>query len=246
MHFSTTLLLSSVFSFSLALPADFDPKDLGQLPQPGRLNVSYSGITYSQLSGSLGEYEKPDPTSKPFTIKAYNSEHPKTVHEMDITASNGKFWVGNATGSYCPRAVTDCPVGNVTALQITKEDGADLVVTLREGQSIRVNERAELVFANKSVPMPDFPRRPKEPKFALSPNPIPPLPGVSAFIYSGVGKASGYLACPIAPEGPWQVFAEVRWILDSYVPGGDKSQCIGIDALATNYTSPTPAAYQYA
>ncbi|KAL8964585.1 MAG: hypothetical protein Q9197_006876 [Variospora fuerteventurae] len=121
MHFSTTLLLSSVFSFSIALPAGFDPTDLGPLPRPGRLNVSYSGITYTQLSGSLG---KSDPISEPFTIKAFNSIEP-SVHRMDITASNGKFWVGNATGSYCPPTVTDCPVGNVTALQITN-DGAEL------------------------------------------------------------------------------------------------------------------------
>lgn len=122
MHFSTTLLLSSVFSFSLALPAGFDPTDLGPLPKPGRLNISYSRTTYSQLSGSLG---KSGPISKPFTIKAYSSFEP-SVHLKDITASNGKFWVGNATGSYCPPTVADCPVGNVTVLQAI-EGGVELV-----------------------------------------------------------------------------------------------------------------------
>ncbi|KAL8979673.1 MAG: hypothetical protein Q9177_006078 [Variospora cf. flavescens] len=234
MHFSTTLLLSSVFSFSLALPAGFDPTDLGPLPQPGRLNVSYSRITYSQLSASLG---KSGPT-KPFTIKAYNSLNP-SVHLKDITASNGKFWVGNATGSYCPPTVADCPVGNVTVLQGT-EDGVELVVALPEGQKIGVNEKAEVVFVNSTDPMPVIPGRKKPANFFLSENPRP------ALIYSGVGKATGYTACPITPEGPWQVFVTIPDIRDFPVPGGDVSDCIGIDAFATNYTSPTPAAYQYA
>ncbi|KAI4128066.1 MAG: hypothetical protein LQ341_006716 [Variospora aurantia] len=241
MHFSTTLLLSSVFSFSLALPAGFDPTDLGPLPKPGRLNISYSRTTYSQLSGSLG---KSGPISKPFTIKAYSSFEP-SVHLKDITASNGKFWVGNATGSYCPPTVADCPVGNVTVLQAI-EGGVELVVALPEGQKIGVNEKAEVVFVNSTDPMPVIPGRKKPANFFLSDNPIPAPPKFSALIYSGVGKATEYTACPITPEGPWQVFVTIPEIYDFPVPGGDVTDCIGIDALATDYTGPTPAAYQYA
>ena len=64
--------------------------------------------------------------SVPFTIKAFNSEYPE-IHMQNIVASNGKFFIGNMTGSVCPRGVRDCPVGNVTALQTTKEGYAYLV-----------------------------------------------------------------------------------------------------------------------
>lgn len=93
--------------------------------------------------------------------------------------------------------------------------------------------------------MPVIPGRETPAKFSLSVTPIPAPPGYSALTYSGVGKATGYLACPIAPDGPWQVFAEVRWFKKEDLPLPD-TPCIGIDALAAVYTSPTPAAYQYA
>ncbi|KAI4091436.1 MAG: hypothetical protein LQ344_004128 [Seirophora lacunosa] len=235
------------------MPAEFKASDLGQLPEPGRLDVSYSGIIYNQLSSSKGSSGTPDPSTKPFTIQAYNSVHPKTIHMMDIVASDGRFWVGNKTTSSCPPGVNACPVGNVTALKLTDEGRADLVsdifekrmsqlligvqfVALPGGQSLYVNRLAELRFTETS----DLPFSSKKLRFSRS-----PPPGPSALIYSGVGKATGYLACPIAPLGPWQVFVGVPGIKDGFVPGGDLSQCIGFDAFATDYTSQTPAAYQY-
>ena len=72
------------------------------------------------------------------------------------------------------------------------------------------------------------------------------MPDVSAFTFSGVGKASGYLACAETKGGPWQVFADLGSLQDSNVPGGDVSNCIGFDALAQNYTLDGGAgAYQY-
>lgn len=125
MQLSTTVLLSSVFSLSLALPsglseASSDP-DAAPVAIPGRLNVSYTAITYKTLSNLHG----PPKASPPFTIKAYNSESP--IHLMDINASNDKFFVGNITGSSCPPTIPNCPVGNVTALQVTSTGGAHLV-----------------------------------------------------------------------------------------------------------------------
>lgn len=121
MHFSTPVVLSSLFSLSLALP---------QLPKPegqptGRLLVSYYNEptfrTFGMKSGASSSGGKGSPVlkeSKPFTIKAFNSESPE-IHMMDIVASNGKFFIGNMTGSTCPENVQDCPTGNVTALQTT-------------------------------------------------------------------------------------------------------------------------------
>lgn len=129
MHFSTPIVLSSLFSLSLALP---------QLPKPegqptGRLLVSYynepTSRTFGMKSGASSSGGKGSPVlkeSKPFTIKAFNSESPE-IHMMDIVASNGKFFIGNMTGSTCPETVQDCPTGNVTALQTTETGRVYLV-----------------------------------------------------------------------------------------------------------------------
>ncbi len=131
MHFSTSVLLSSLFSLSFTLPSRLS-RDLGNVApvaRPGRLNVTYeSEATFSQVSALYG-----DPmASQPFTIKAYNSESP--IHMMNITASYNKFWVGNVTGNRCPPAnrvtpwtVQDCPAGNETALEVTSTGEAHLV-----------------------------------------------------------------------------------------------------------------------
>ncbi|KAI4152142.1 MAG: hypothetical protein L6R39_001893 [Caloplaca ligustica] len=240
MQLSTTVLLSSVFSLSLALPsglseASSDP-DAAPVAIPGRLNVSYTAITYKTLSNLHG----PPKASPPFTIKAYNSESP--IHLMDINASNDKFFVGNITGSSCPPTIPNCPVGNVTALQVTSTGGAHLYAGVPGGQAIYVGPQGQLRFNNARVPIPSVATKIE---FALSPNPIPPPPGISAFVFSGVGKASGYLACPITPQGPWQVFVDLASLQDSWVPGGDISNCTGFDALAADYMNPVPAAYEY-
>lgn len=135
MHFSTSVLLSSLFSLSLALPSGLS-RDLGNdapVARPGRLNVSYESeaMHFSQVSALYG-----DPVaSQPFTIKAYNSE--SAIHMMNITASYNKFWVGNVTGNRCPppaaikaapwAKANDCPAGNETALEVTGTGEAHLV-----------------------------------------------------------------------------------------------------------------------
>ncbi|KAL8696033.1 MAG: hypothetical protein Q9201_007857 [Fulgogasparrea decipioides] len=248
MHFSASLLLSSIFSLSLALPS---PQSDGPVVPPGRLPVNYN---FGMRTLSSGGTKAPSllKASAPFTIKAYNSESP--IHLMDINASYNRFWVGNATNSSCPddrpadaapNSPAPCPVGNVTALETTSTGGAHLDSQVIGGQAIYIGPQGQLRFNNARVPIP---KEAKKIVFALQPNPIPAPPAIAAFTFSGVGKASGFLACPIPPinpKGPWQVFADLGSVKDSYVPSGDKSDCIGFDALATNYTSPLAAAYEY-
>ncbi|KAL8945687.1 MAG: hypothetical protein Q9222_007808, partial [Ikaeria aurantiellina] len=126
MHLSTSLLFSTLFSLSLALPSVLSPR---QEPRPGRLNVSYdtqiTGFkTFSSGGLKAGASSTKPKASGPFTIKAYNSVSP--IHMMDINASENKFFVGNKTGSACPPSVQSCPVGNVTALMVNATGGAEL------------------------------------------------------------------------------------------------------------------------
>lgn len=124
--------------------------------------------------------------------------------------------------------------------RIADRGGKD--VQVNETQPIYVGPQAQLRFNPPGVKVS---RNSRNATFTLQPNPIPAPPGYAAFVFSGVGRASGYLACPLAEKGIWQVFADLARIKDSWIPSGDKSDCIGFDAFATNYTSPVPAAYQY-
>ncbi|KAI4251361.1 MAG: hypothetical protein LQ352_004906 [Teloschistes flavicans] len=244
MHFSAAVVLSSIFTLTLALPA---PQSGSKAPAPGRLNVNYNFNKQTLSSGSKASSNGLSmiKASAPFTIKAYNSESP--IHMMDINVSYNKFWVGNATNSTCPEdrpgnPPQPCPVGNITALLTTSTGGAQMDSGVFGGQAVYIGPRAQLRFNPPSVPIGQDVMKVV---FALQPNPIPAPPGIAAFTFSGVGKASGYLACPVAPKGPWQVFADLGSIRDSWVPSGDVSDCIGFDALATDYTSALPAAYEY-
>ncbi|KAI4265750.1 MAG: hypothetical protein L6R38_009204 [Xanthoria sp. 2 TBL-2021] len=240
MHFTTPLVLSSLFSLSLALPQFEGLKEA----RPGRLMVSYNAQTFKTfgMKAGAGAIAAEVKDSQPFTIKAYNSEFPE-IHMKDIVASNTQFFIGKKTGCLCPEEVKDCPVGNVTALQVTKEGNAVLDVQVKEPQPIYIGPRAQLRFNRPGVKVREDL---KQTTFTLQPNPIPAPPGSAAFVFSGVGRATGYLACPVRGREPiYQVFAGLPSIKDSWVPGGDVSNCIGFDAFATNYTSPMPAAYQY-
>ncbi|KAI4219146.1 MAG: hypothetical protein L6R36_008535, partial [Xanthoria steineri] len=246
MHFSTPVVLSSLFSLSLALP---------QLPKPegqptGRLLVSYYNEptfrTFGMKSGASSSGGKGSPVlkeSKPFTIKAFNSESPE-IHMMDIVASNGKFFIGNMTGSTCPENVQDCPTGNVTALQTT-DTGRVYLDVVNKTQAVYVDLFSRLRFNPPAVKV--MRKNAQNATFSLTQNPIPAPPAYSALVFSGVGRSTGYLACPVEKAtGPFQVFVATGRLIeegDSWVPGGDVSDCIGFDAFATDYTSPVPAAY---
>ena len=67
-------------------------------------------------------------------------------------------------------------------------------------------------------------------------------PQYSFFTFSGVGKASGFLACPVN-ETVYKVYADLPSLTDENVMGGNVSACVGFDALATAYKG--FAAWQY-
>jgi hypothetical protein len=64
------------------------------------------------------------------------------------------------------------------------------------------------------------------------------------FSFSGDGSTD-WLACPVAEEGPWQVFAAIEGLDDGNVPGGCVDECIGFEALTVEYVRTEPAAFQY-
>ncbi|KAL8804380.1 MAG: hypothetical protein Q9182_002575 [Xanthomendoza sp. 2 TL-2023] len=247
MHLSNPLVLSSLISLSLALP---QLENLVVQPEPGRLPISYNDgptfKTYASSSGGSksGGIDLEAKASQPFTIKAYNSVRPE-IHMMDIVVSRRQFFIGNLTRSLCPKGINDCPAGNVTALKVNEDRTAQLDVQIDRKQSIYVGPRAQLRFQPPGFAVPN---NAQKVSFFLSPNPIPAEPAKAAFIFrgrGGPGRATGYLACPLPEFGHFQVLVDLGNIKDSWIPSGNRSECIGFDAFATNYTSPTPAAYAY-
>ncbi len=67
-------------------------------------------------------------------------------------------------------------------------------------------------------------------------------PTYSFFTFSGVGKASGFLACPVN-ETVYKVYADLSSLSDENVPNNNVSSCIGFDALATAFDG--HSAWQY-
>ena len=64
------------------------------------------------------------------------------------------------------------------------------------------------------------------------------------FTFSGVGKASGFLACPLPFNSTvWQVYADLPSLTDENIVSQNISACLGFDALVTNYRG--FAAWQY-
>lgn len=56
--------------------------------------------------------------------------------------------------------------------------------------------------------------------------------------------AQGFMACPTVNStvAAYQVFAAIN---NATVPTGNVADCYGFDALAVDYTGPTPAAWEY-
>ena len=65
------------------------------------------------------------------------------------------------------------------------------------------------------------------------------------FSFTGLGSFGGFVACPsVDGTGPYQIFADLPYLCDKYVPGGNVSACIGFNALGDKYANET-AAWEY-
>ena len=108
-------------------------------------------------------------------------------------------------------------------------------VEVPAGQSVYVNNDGALKYtvAHSNV----IPQGAKVKSFALFRG-----PQYNFFTFSGVGKASGFLACPVN-ETVYQVFANLPSLADENVPEKNVSACIGFDAWASNYNG--YSAWQY-
>jgi len=164
-----------------------------------------------------------------FTVISARSGSP--IHLLPLNAAGEKFYLGGQPATYCPTEVNPCPPGDVTALI----RGYSLDTEVPGGQQIYVAPSGALSFTQAhSISIPT----------GSAIGPFSVSPGASFATYSTTAfGATGFMACPNQATNPsqWQVFAALQ---NATVPTGKVSDCLGFDALATNYTGPV-AAWQY-
>ncbi|KAL8827869.1 MAG: hypothetical protein Q9191_002931 [Dirinaria sp. TL-2023a] len=171
--------------------------------------------------------------STPFTLSANNSD---VFFDAPLNAQNSSFYIGNVTESSCPSTVKLCPPGNVTALRTSARGEAQMDVQVPAGQQVYVDVNGALRYtvAHSNV----IPPGGLNQTFSLFRG------KPTYFTFSGVGKASGFLACPVPSNSTvWQVYADLPSLTDENIVSQNISACLGFDALATNYKG--FAAWQY-
>ncbi|KAL9045018.1 MAG: hypothetical protein Q9214_001887 [Letrouitia sp. 1 TL-2023] len=219
MHLSSTLLLSTLLSLSLAVPtpvnrdaSDFTQASSAQASVPPGLLSWMHQTTPAGVNMFLAEQR----LTGSYIFKAFNSESP--IHLKPISGDNGLFYVG-------------APGANMSSEVIS----VDIQGAAKLGQRpIYIDPHSALAYfspsSTSSGGSPSQSGRPGGTIFDLTANPSDE--SQVALIFSGVGKGIGWYACSEQPQtGPWQVFANTESLEDANVPGGDLSNCDAFDAL---------------
>lgn len=173
------------------------------MPSLATTLVALSTLALS-LSSPLHQRQTTTPTEVTLVALSDNS----ALQDQTINASSGGFYIGLPTAAYCPKPAPDCAAFSnttiVTAANTTTIGTASLVVEVPGGQDVYVAEDGALsyttaheagVFPPGSYPM----------GFAI----VPSGDGGYEFIFEGF-YSEGWIACPGAVEGSWQILAKVR------------------------------------
>ncbi|KAI4166452.1 MAG: hypothetical protein LQ343_008040 [Gyalolechia ehrenbergii] len=164
-----------------------------------------------------------------FGVIAARSASP--IHLQAVNASGQAFWIGKDTTTYCPLTnQANCPRGTDTVFAVGG-GGASLQTVVPGGQQIYVapNGALKYTIAHSS----SYPTGSALMTFNAT------LGGsdgsLGHFTFEGLG-ATGFVACPVTADGPYQVFADVEGLSDKDVPGGRKDECLGFSALTAPYS----------
>lgn len=242
-------------------------KDHGSCSSFTTITTITTTVTPSAPTSTSSSTAAPSQTNLPFTFIAAHSTSP--IHLRTVDAKGEKFYIGNGgPATYCPvppLTQSECPPGNVTAI-IVSGGTASMVrsppsARLRSTHTtIRApfpcHRTCSLTFPSKSDEVPGGQMVYVAPDGSLSYTvahsaSIPPGSATTTFThtpsnpstgqlgtfgFTGLG-ATGFVACPLAGGSAYQVFADVS--------GKDWSQCIGFDALTSDYTAAPVAAWEY-
>lgn len=232
------------FTQPLAPHSTMSPLQVARLLLPLFLSISSSEPIEPRQEGLY----------QPFTLIAASP-----IHLQSINANNFTFWIGKPTSSICLTkniTIVQCPQGNITAftwggyaaglvselhlytVSITLSNSQN--VNVPAGQDVFVARNGALGFSRAHGDW--YPDGATGGPFKATFDTVGSVLGQLSF--SGNGS-TGWLACPVAEEGPWQILAAVEGLKDGAVPGGCVYERIGFDALTAEYNSTEPAAFQY-
>ncbi|PLN83594.1 hypothetical protein BDW42DRAFT_64693 [Aspergillus taichungensis] len=184
------------------------------------------------------------PSTDSFTVIAARSASP--IHYLTLTASDGHFWLGGRSSTYCPEFVAkndDCPPGKETAIS----GDHSLNAMVPGSQQIYVSPAGALSFtpphASSSIPAGS-----STGPFVYTPPAVQGSTngtGLGRWSYEGQG-AHGFMACPTAAKNEtvprWQVFAALK---NATVPGGQRERCLGFAAMAVVREEKGATAWEY-
>ncbi|KAL8832466.1 MAG: hypothetical protein Q9170_004877 [Blastenia crenularia] len=172
------------------------------------------------------------PYVPPVTFGVIAARSTSPIHLQSVNANGTTFWIGKDTSIYCPLAnQTDCPNGTDTIFAVGSDGRAGLDTVVPGGQEIYVAPTGALSFTIAHSG--SYPPGSALQTFNATEGGSDGSLGV--FTFTGLG-ATGFIACPATPEGPYQVFADIEGLKDEDVPGGHKDACLGFGALVAPYS----------
>lgn len=171
-----------------------------------------------------------------FGVIAARSASP--IHFQAVNASGQAFWIGKNSATYCPDIPQfECPPDPGTVFAAGGE-GASLDTVVPGGQQVYVAPTGALSYTRPHsgyIP-PGSAVGTFNATLTQSGGPI------GFFTFEGLG-ATGWLACPVTKNGPYQVFADIKGLKDKDVPGHHKDKCLGFSMITSPFTG--QAAWEY-
>ncbi|KAL8990976.1 MAG: hypothetical protein Q9177_000496 [Variospora cf. flavescens] len=207
------------------------------------------------LSSPIASREESSASPITFVIIAARSASP--VQLQPVNANGNAFWVGKETTSYCPLTdQTRCPQGKSTIFAAGGGGASMVCVTLipLESSRFHISDHYSTFLVNafeQNVVVPGgqqvYVASNGALRFTTAHSAYIPagsaVQGFNAtigevngplgrFNFSGLG-ATGFLACPANANGagPYQVFANVKGLKNTDVPGENQDKCLGFSAL---------------
>ncbi|KAL8708508.1 MAG: hypothetical protein Q9225_007590, partial [Loekoesia sp. 1 TL-2023] len=151
----------------------------------------------------------------PLTFGVIAARSASPVHLQPVNANGLAFWIGKDTATYCPLSnQAQCPPGTETVFAVGG-GGASLDTAVPGGQEIYVAPNGALSYTQAhSASSP-----PGSAFQTFNATTGGDNGSLGEFTFTGLG-ATGFLACPVTADGPYQVFADVEGLSDRDVPGG--------------------------
>lgn len=170
-----------------------------------------------------------------YTIMSIRSASP--VHYLQLNAIAGRLYLGGKTTSYCPPEQaynSECPPGNETVF------GGSCALASKSpaypgGQTLWNTDDGTVGY--------DF----SQARPANAYNCPWYIGSAAGTVFDGyieaTAGADGFLACPTAQQGVWQVMRSVGDALKP--PQGNASACLGVELVALKYNETRWGAWQY-